>query len=143
LDNPKTEHLGGQTAAPVFKNTTLRILALTGEPFLEARENNFFELTVYETSSKGLHEFCVLRSKEIPTLAGEESGFDLKSKSSTSENIVVPNVLGMTAREAVKAFFTQKLRVKLKGSGLVTKQFPEPYTPLENKQTCLIECSPR
>ncbi|MCK4428178.1 MAG: PASTA domain-containing protein, partial [candidate division Zixibacteria bacterium] len=136
LDNPKTEHLGGQTAAPVFKNTTLRILALTGEPFLEGRENNFFELTAYETSSRGL-------SKEIPTLSGEESGFDLKSKSSTSENIVVPNVLGMTVREAVKAFFAQKLRVKLKGSGLVIKQFPKPYTLLDKKQICSIECSHR
>ena len=143
LDNPKTQHLGGQTAAPVFKNTTLRILALTGEPFLEGRENNLSKLTVYETSGKGLHEFCVLRSKEISTLAGEESSFDLKSKSLISEKIVVPDVLGMTAREAIKAFFAQKLPVKLMGSGLVTKQFPKPYTLLDEKETCLIECSPR
>ena len=166
LDNPKTEHLGGQTAAPVFKNTTLRILALTGEPFLEGRKSDFLNLTVYETSSKGSDESCpstslplglslrvedstvslpnrVLRSKEISALSGEESGFDLKSKSSTSENVVVPNVLGMTAREAVKVFFAQKLRVKLEGSGLVTKQFPKPYTLLNKKHICLIECSPR
>lgn len=136
LDNPKTEHLGGQTAAPVFKNTTLRILALSGEPFLEGKKNNFFKLTAYETFSKDL-------SKRIPALSGEGSGFDLKSKSPASENIVVPNVLGMTAREAVKAFFAQKLRVKLKGSGVVSKQFPKPYTLWDKKQTCLIECSPR
>ncbi|KPL01848.1 MAG: hypothetical protein AMJ73_09710 [candidate division Zixibacteria bacterium SM1_73] len=136
LDNPKTEHLGGQTAAPVFKNTTLRILALTGEPFLEGRENNLSKLTVYETSSKG-------SSKEISTLAQKESGFDQKSKSPASDNIMVPNVLGMTAREAINAFFAKKLRVKLKGSGVVTKQIPEPYTLLDKKQLCLVECSPR
>ncbi len=143
LDSPKTEHLGGLTAAPIFKNTTLRILARSGEPLLEGRENDLSKPTVYETSSKGLHEFCVTRSKEISASASEELGLDLRSKSPTSENVVVPNVLGMTAREAVKAFFAQKLRVKIKGSGLVRKQFPKPHTLLDKPQTCRIECSPR
>jgi len=136
LDNPKTEHLGGQTAAPVFKNTTLRILALTGEPFLEGKENNLAELAVYETSSKSL-------AKEISAFTFEEPDFDLKSKSPARENIVVPNVLGMPVREAVKTLFAQKLPVKIKGSGLVTKQIPKPYTLLDRRRTCLIECSSR
>lgn len=135
LDNPKPQHLGGQTAAPVFKNTTQRILALTGEPFLEGRKNNISELAVYEMSSQDL-------SKEASALfqakVNSQPGFK-----PTGEKAVVPNVLGMTAREALRAFFAEKLPVKLKGSGLVTKQIPNPYTLLDKPRTCLIECSPR
>ncbi|MFQ6002438.1 MAG: PASTA domain-containing protein, partial [Candidatus Zixiibacteriota bacterium] len=136
LDSPRTEHLGGQTAAPVFKNTTRRILALNGKPFLEGKENNFSKLAVYETLGRDF-------SKETSTLVQEELDLELNSESSISKRVTVPNVLGMTAREAVKVFFAQKLPVKLKGSGLVTKQIPKPYTLLDEPQTCLIECSPR
>jgi cell division protein FtsI (penicillin-binding protein 3) len=143
LDNPKTQHLGGLTAAPVFKNTTQRILALTGEPFLGRTENNSSQLAVCETSEQGLNQLCVSRSKEILIFSQGETDPDLKAKSSTNKSAVVPNVLGMTAREAVTAFLAQELRVRLQGSGLVTKQLPEPYTLLDKKQTCLIQCSSR
>ncbi len=143
LDNPKTQHLGGLTAAPVFKNTTQRILALTGEPFLGRAEDNSSQLAVCVTSKQGLNQLRVSRSKEMLISPQGEANSDLKSESSASKSAVVPNVLGMTAREAVKAFFAQKLRVRLSGSGLVTKQVPKPYTLLDERQTCLIECSPR
>ncbi len=143
LDNPKTEHLGGQTAAPVFKNTALRILSLAGETFLGGKGNDLFKPAVYETSLPDLHEFRALGSEEPSAPVQEESNFALKAESPESENFSVPNVLGMTAREAVRVLSSQNLRVKLIGSGLVTKQILEPYTSSDQKQTCLIECSPR
>jgi cell division protein FtsI (penicillin-binding protein 3) len=143
LDNPKTQHLGGLTAAPVFKNTTLRILALTGKPLLRARANNSSELAEGEMSGQGLNQLCVLRSRETLTFPEEESTLHHKSKSSTRKSIMVPDVLGMTAREAVRALFAEGLPVQLRGSGLVTKQVPKPYTLLDQEQTCLIECQPR
>jgi hypothetical protein len=136
LDNPKTVHLGGQTAAPIFKNTTVRILALTGEPFREGKEEDFSRLAVYQTSNHGL-------PKEFSTLAPKESSFVLKSEPSLSETLSVPNVLGMTAREAVRVLSAQNLQVKLLGSGLVTKQTLEPCTSSDEKQICVIECSPK
>ncbi len=143
LDNPKTRHLGGLTAAPVFKNTTLRILALTGEPILGARDYNSSELAACETSGQGLNQLCVLRPKEIFADPPTESGSNRRSKSSAKESVAVPNLMGMTTREALRALFARKLRVQLRGSGLVTNQVPEPHTLVDQQQTCLIECSPR
>jgi stage V sporulation protein D (sporulation-specific penicillin-binding protein) len=136
LDNPKTVHLGGQTAAPIFKNTTVRILALTGEPFLQGGEENLSQLAVYQTSNNDL-------PKEFSTLAQKESSFVLKSEPSASETLSVPNVMGMTAREALRVLSAQNLQVKLLGSGLVTKQTLEPCTSSDEKQICVIECSPK
>jgi cell division protein FtsI (penicillin-binding protein 3) len=136
LDNPKTGHLGGQTAAPVFKNTTLRILALAGEPFLEGEKENLSQLTAYETPSQDL-------SKEFSTPSQEESSFDLKPESFPSETLSVPNVMGMTAREAFRVLSAQNFEVRLMGSGLVTKQTLENCPSSDEKRICLIECSPK
>jgi cell division protein FtsI (penicillin-binding protein 3) len=173
LDNPKTVHLGGQTAAPIFKNTTVRILALTGEPFREGREENSSMLASYEESSNGSSRNSSLNSEKssgkeklecsplgepyenplyckssqvklkLDTPALEESSFVLKSEPSLSETLSVPNVLGMTAREALRVLSAQNLQVKLLGSGLVTKQTLEPGTSSDEKQICVIECSPK
>ncbi len=136
LDHPKTEHLGGQTAAPVFKNTTLRILASASEPWLKGRENALSKPAVYEMSERG-------SSRQVSASVQEESDIELKSKSCASDKAVVPNVLGMTARQAVRALLAQKLQVRMRGSGLVTKQTPRPHTLWDRNKTCLIECSPR
>jgi len=173
LDNPKTVHLGGQTAAPIFKNTTVRILALTGEPFREGKEEDSSMLASYEESSNGSSRNSSLNSEKssgkeklecsplgepyenplyckrsqvklkLDTPALEESSFVLKSESSTSETLSVPNVLGMTAREAFRVLSAQNFEVRLMGSGLVTKQTLENCPSSDEKRICLIECSPK
>jgi cell division protein FtsI (penicillin-binding protein 3) len=136
LDNPKTAHLGGQTAAPIFKNTTLRILARAEEPFMEGEEKNSSQLASCQEGSDDSSTWC---SSPAP----KDSSLVLKSPSPTGESLSVPNVVGMTAREAVKVLSAQNLQVKLKGSGLVTKLSLESGLPSDDKQICVIECSPR
>lgn len=166
LDNPKTAHLGSQTAAPVFKNTTQRILSLAGDHFLEGEGNNLFKLASYVTAIEDSQEFLSLNSspsgmnhrikekkmsfqnhvsgsEQRSGPASEELASGLKSDSVASEKDVVPNFIGMTAREALKVLLAQNLQVQLKGSGIVIKQIPEPFIPLDKNQIFLIECSPR
>jgi len=174
LDNPKTAHLGGQTAAPVFKTTTLRIIALAGEPFLKGEEKNLSQQVSYEEPSNDWSENLSVNSEkpsgkeklecspsgepckislyskktQVPTTGGdapalEDSNFALKLETSTGESLSVPNVVGMTAREALRVLSGQNLQVRLKGSGMVIKQSLEPCTPSDEKQSCVIECSPR
>jgi cell division protein FtsI (penicillin-binding protein 3) len=173
LDNPKTAHLGGQTAAPIFKNTTVRILARAGEPFLRGGKDDLSQLTAYENSGNGLpknfyekpgnpsgreklkcsplgelykNPLCdqtsfVPLKREVPL--SEDFRFGLKSDSLPSETLSVPNVLGMTAREAVRVLSAQNFEVRLMGSGLVIKQTVESCPASDEKQICLIECSPK
>jgi stage V sporulation protein D (sporulation-specific penicillin-binding protein) len=174
LDNPKTAHLGGQTAAPVFKNTTLRIIALAGEPFFKGEEKNASLQVSYEEpgndwsenpsvnsgkpsgkeklEGSSSSELCKIswysKRIQVPTKGGdtpalEDSNFALKLETSPGESLSVPNVVGMTAREALRVLSGQNLQVRLKGSGMVIKQSLEPCTPSDEKQSCVIECSPR
>lgn len=88
------------------------------------------------------------KKTQVPTTGGdapalEDSNFALKLETSTGESLSVPNVVGMTAREALRVLSGQNLQVRLKGSGMVIKQSLEPCTPSDEKQSCVIECSPR
>jgi len=48
----------------------------------------------------------------------------------------------LTLREAVKIFAQQHLKFRLKGSGVVIRQIPQPNTRIDENQVCLIECQP-
>jgi len=74
----------------------------------------------------------------------DRESFDLFSVSDPTlkEEVLIPDVRGMTAREAVKIFARQDLRFKLKGSGIVVKQIPEPNSRVNNDELCIIECQP-
>ena len=133
LDNPRTEHLGGLTAAPVFKNAAQRIVSLSGESIL-ARAIN-------EISTPGQLE-------QMPDFMQEEpgrfriEGDDLFAQPDTNPEgkVLLPDVRGMTVREAVKILRAHDLRWRLQGSGLVINQIPQPNTPMQTEAECLLEC---
>jgi membrane peptidoglycan carboxypeptidase len=132
LDNPRKEHLGGQTAAPVFKNATQRIVSLSGETILA---NSVSEKQPEETTEE---KPKTIRSEpDLPRL-------DLFSHQEQlpESTILVPDVRGMTLREAVKIFSSRDLRWKLKGSGIVVNQIPKPDTLVNRNTEFLLECQP-
>jgi cell division protein FtsI (penicillin-binding protein 3) len=135
LDNPTKEHLGGQTAAPVFKNATQRIVSLSGETILA---NSVSEKQPEETTEEKPEN---IRSEpDLPRL----DLFDLFSyqEQLPESTILVPDVRGLTLREAVKIFSSRDLRWKLKGSGIVVNQIPKPDTLVNRNIEFLLECQP-
>lgn len=137
LDSPKKEHLGGLTAAPIFKNAAQRIVSLTGESMLMAQSNKSMLSPTPEKIKPGsIEEKLHQRDRE---------SFDLFSVSDPTlkEEVLIPDVRGMTAREAVKIFAHQDLHFKFKGSGIVVKQIPEPNTRVNKNKLCIIECQPQ
>ncbi len=134
VDNPKKEHLGGQTAAPVFKNATERIVSLSAESILtctaEGMQPTEIEREEYDSAAKNLPQ-------------PEPLTFDLFRDQDSDGNLLVPDVRGMTVREAVKVFASYDLPLKLKGSGIVVRQTPQPNTPVTPDTDCLLECEPR
>jgi cell division protein FtsI (penicillin-binding protein 3) len=133
LDNPRTEHLGGLTAAPVFKNAAQRIVSLSGESILTG--------AVSQIPTPDQPE-------ETPDFMQEESSpsriqaHDLFAQADTNAEgrILLPDVRGMTVREALRILQAQDIKWRLEGSGLVIDQIPEPNTPIKAHEECLLEC---
>lgn len=136
LDSPKEEHLGGLTAAPVFKSAAQRIVSLNGETLLTETPKNMLSEATYTTQSDLTENKLYQQNHE---------SFDLFSVSAQTlkEKVLVPDVRGLTAREAVRIFAHQDLHFKLKGSGIVVKQIPEPNTRVNKNEVCNIECHPQ
>lgn len=136
LDSPKEEHLGGLTAAPVFKKTTQRIVSLTGESLLTGKAKNMLSTATKEMQSDFIEEKSYRQNRH---------SFDLFSEPdpTITEEVLIPDVRGLTAREAVKTFAFRGLQLKLKGSGIVVQQIPEPNTRVNKDRVCIIECQPQ
>jgi cell division protein FtsI (penicillin-binding protein 3) len=136
LDGPKKEHLGGLTAAPVFKNATRRIISLTGESLLAIEPESVLSTAREQTPSGFVKKMLYQQNR---------NSFDLfaLSDSGSQEMVPVPDVRGLTAREAVKTFAFHDLQFELKGSGVVARQIPEPDTRVDKGRVCIIECQPK
>jgi cell division protein FtsI/penicillin-binding protein 2 len=136
LDGPQEEHLGGLTAAPVFKNTIRRIVSLDREPLLVMERESMILSPAFETHLDELQEKINRRSRD---------GFDLFSATdaNSEQTALVPDLRGLTAREAVKALALRDLRFDLKGSGIVVRQNPRPHAKVGKNRICVIECEPR
>ncbi len=136
LDSPRKEHLGGLTAAPVFKNATRRIVSLTGESLVMVEPKGMLSTATKEMQSDFIEEKLYQRSRESFNLFAV-------SDSSLKDMVLVPDVRGLTVREAVKTLALRDLYSKLKGSGIVVKQIPEPNARVNKNKLCIIECQPQ
>ncbi|UCB53099.1 MAG: PASTA domain-containing protein, partial [Candidatus Zixiibacteriota bacterium] len=136
LDSPQKEHLGGLTAAPVFKSTAHRIVSLARESLLMSAAKTVLS-TAEETTRSGRIEDEVYQYKPEST--------DIFSHPDTiaADRDLIPDVRGLTAREAVRVFAARDLQVTLKGSGIVVDQVPGPNAPVSQDRSCVIECRPR
>ena len=136
LDSPQKEHLGGLTAAPVFKNTAHRILSLARESLLLSSAKTVLS-TAAETARSGEVIGDMYQYKPEST--------DIFSDPDTTamDRDLIPDVRGLTAREAVRVFAARDLQVTLKGSGIVVDQVPGPNAPVSQDRSCVIECRPR
>lgn len=120
LDEPRGRFYGGEVAAPVFGSIMKRVLPLLAiAPGLE--EN--FEAPLEEEIPAGL------LIEQAPRLARS-----MPLRDASLEQIdpgAVPDVLGLTAREAIRVLAARGLMPRLHGSGFVENQAPAAGEPLE------------
>ncbi len=144
LDSPKKVHLGGSTAAPVFKNATERIVSLTGESILTSLAKNMLTtsspeipLAFLEQKIQKAEQNLLAQSKKEPSLPFMDSDSIQKGDS------LIPDVRGKTTREAVKILNQRDLKFVVKGSGIVVNQIFQPDSSVSQDSACIIiECQP-
>ena len=119
LQNPKGRIYGGQTAGPAFKKIAARVVSLQDKPFLSG---NLPADQSRSMSQESLHRLTSAK-KEV--------------------DLLVPDVLGMTAREAAMLFAAKNIPFKIKGSGVVTSLTAESRGGLTSGKLLIVQCEPK
>jgi cell division protein FtsI (penicillin-binding protein 3) len=124
IDEPEDKKYGGVIAAPVFKDIVSQILNLRG--------------TKQGQSIAG-------RKVRNPNRYSKKSGAKTAGRKikfvSLSDEIIMPDLIGMSLRQIIDSFSKIGLGLSIKGSGKVVKQFPEPGEIITKGKEVLITCT--
>jgi hypothetical protein len=112
IDEPMIAHYGGHVAGPVFRRVTLGALRHLGVPPDRATES----------------PVAARPKKRVkPADAAEAEAEAVEPLAALVEGQVrVPDLVGKTARSALRILREQELSVRLSGSGIVVQQDPAP-----------------
>lgn len=167
VDTPQGMHYGGHIAAPTFKRIVERIMSLpdspVGETLRKALEREPLESLVAVPDVRGLPvaeaiqvldkvhlhgkarrmEGIIRRQSVRPgteIMAGGQVGLIVEDRTDQAE-AVVPDVRGMTLREAVRYLTSRGVQVRVRGGGVVRRQDPPPGVRVQDHTVCLVEAT--
>ena len=142
--DPKGAHFGSQVSAPVFKKVMQRLL-----PADAIRKS--WEATPQELAAVqgGLHQdVSLLRMNDAMKRLGGQYLSDISHKDSrdlderTPDPKVVPDLKGLSLRQAVSRLSKLGIKVKIEGKGWVVRQSLRPGTPIKKNSVCILKAKP-
>lgn len=146
LDEPQEKIYGGDVAAPVFAAIGAETLRLLGEPAAPAPGRLVPPVLVADLSAGAALGGPVLSSDLVPA-AQRLSEETASAKEPTAEGLsaaraeLVPDVIGLSARDAVARLSGSGWDVRLFGHGFVAAQEPPPGAPAERRGTLRLSLS--
>ncbi|MHC1739049.1 MAG: penicillin-binding protein [Ignavibacteriaceae bacterium] len=124
-------YYGGDVAAPVFRNITSRIIDL--DPELEIKtefttESHIAHLDQFKTS--------------LDSINGKTTPHKIKSKNdiSSKNRRVMPDLRGLSIRDAIFVMSRMKLKYSVSGNGRIVDQSILPGTKLISGSVCRVNC---
>ncbi len=167
LENPRTTYWGGMVAAPAFQRIAQRLLH---QPSQEARRQDDRLETVVSFATTTVPD-CVNRPRAVvegilrnldldaewngegDIVANQQppAGAVVKSGSKVSLDLLndskattrLPNVVGLTLREALRQLSLAGVEATVQGSGRVWRQTPQAGVPIRPGMRCALECQAR
>ncbi len=139
VDEPKGIYYGGDVAAPAFASVMGASLALLGEPpALPDRPPAVLttDLSAGARAGAPLPLLLPVSSRSFGPTAG--TGSEMGEPGDRT----VPDVAGLSARDAVRALARAGISAKLSGRGFVVAQEPPAGTPAGHGSVCLVALSP-
>lgn len=134
INKPKGDYYGGLVSAPVFKNIIKRIHSLD-EDKLKPKQNIDLKLTENTNINRELN---LIKSDEHHEMESSES----KNVFAFTDNInVMPDLRGMTIKEAVLLLNDRGIKWSLSGSGVVVDQSIPPGQAINKRKTCMLSCA--
>ena len=152
IDEPKKRGFyGGTVAAPVFNKIVRRLVHLPDGPVETAPESDD-GLPLHLASIKP-NKASSLPSRGSGAGPGGPMAGDLlpldghweieRPGTGTEEaRVLLPSVIGMSVREAVKTLAEKGIEATIAGEGYVRRQTPSPGRMVYTGDRCLIECGP-
>jgi cell division protein FtsI/penicillin-binding protein 2 len=148
IDEPRGSHLGGDVAAPVFAHVVGETLSLLGVPPEGYTEDEF----IAEKGDTAVPPNIIVENnknddedKNQPAIDAVElsNRAEVASKANSGANasIVVPNLKGLSVREAVALCSARGIKIKAGGDGLVASQSPPPGTMVTDNTICIVRLS--
>lgn len=132
IDEPKGAIYGGVVAAPIFREVAARSLRYLG----------YFPPT--EPANLKAPEPARLLPPTVPAIdkpTFQEANL-LGRPSGTETPAQMPDLKGLTLRQALKLLQQTKIKYRVEGRGLVVDQQPAPGQPLARDTVCLVKLSP-
>jgi cell division protein FtsI (penicillin-binding protein 3) len=122
-------------AAPVFKNINEKILAL-GQTIKKESNQQTDIKTVQNEIQENKSNYFPVKHQINPYVKKAENIF----VSNTNKNIM-PDLKGMTIKEALLIMNEMGIQCSISGSGVVTKQSIPAGTIIKSRKVCRITCS--
>lgn len=125
VDNPKKAYYGSQVAAPVFSKVAQYLVRRAGLPPGMISERNM--INPQAGTEKRRTQLQTQALNEIRKMAGGEP------------EKVLPNLLGLSLREALDRVRGQSAKVEIRGSGVVVRTIPSAGATIPAKITMILE----
>ncbi len=155
INEPQTGYYGGKVAAPVFRRMMERILKLGGvpaEPGLFVKETKIKDRSLPDLENLPLESAEILLDKmdvdyefngngpHIVKQRKNEDGLELQLGDLKVKKEIVPDLKGLTVREAFQKINFEKLKVQIKGCGKVVRQSLKPGTLIKRRALLILTC---
>ena len=136
VDAPQAEKYGGKVAAPIFKKIAKRILEIDLKKYQQPERydgNEELEQQVITT------ELRQLKDEDVVTKTNNVRFVD--NKIIDSKNNLMPDLRGLSVKDAMLRLNLLGLKYNISGSGTVTSQSIDPGIKIYKNQVCRLSCS--
>jgi cell division protein FtsI (penicillin-binding protein 3) len=133
VDEPKGTYYGGDVAAPVFAVVMAESLRLRGVPLVRPEQGAPILTADLSAGARA--------AGEVPAILLPASRRGADRLDDPAEG-TVPDLSGLSARDAVRALSRAGLAARLSGSGFVVAQEPPAGTPTLRGGVCLVALGP-
>jgi cell division protein FtsI (penicillin-binding protein 3)/stage V sporulation protein D (sporulation-specific penicillin-binding protein) len=153
MDDPKTKTVGGLTAGPVFRKIMESIYfhpKLSPTPYNLVQvaqdkkcEIDFVGMSVENAKKLAANKGCSVQvegngSVIVSQKINGEKDAQVSLKSGDLNYSKMPDLRGLSLKEALEAMSLIRMPVEFSGKGRVLEQFPEPSTMISKGQTCKL-----
>jgi cell division protein FtsI (penicillin-binding protein 3) len=159
VDEPRAEYYGGAVSAPIFRNIMKRIINLDPDalrPIQEQEEDYQPQLAMIKelpdmSGFKVRNAVSLLEAKDIDyKLSGQgrvitkvsmrDDELYLKKGNNDVRMDKMPDLRGLTLREAAARLDHSRIRLLIEGTGIVKKQSVSPGTPIKRRIQLILSC---
>jgi cell division protein FtsI/penicillin-binding protein 2 len=142
IDEPIGAHHGGDVAAPIFARVVAEALRTLGvQPEGDPQSLIASDSQVYNVTDLINENSLAARADAEPALDVAEESQKEVDASKPGGSVVMPDLKGLSIREAVALCATRGLQIKPSGEGVVAMQNPSPGALIAQNAICHVRLS--